>query len=333
MKQKIYLWVLLMLVPLATMGQSQVGTTASAFLEIPAGARSIGMGEAYVSVADDIMSLYWNPAGITYLDSNEATFQNTDWFIDTKLYYAASAFRFGNTFLGGFVYMFDGGEMDVRTVTFPDGTGESFSVHDISIGLTYAQLLTPSLSVGGNMKFIQNRIWRMTASTLALDLGFHYKMPIEGMRLGFSISNFGGEMEMSGDNSFTRVDLDPQSAGNNDGIPANLRLNSWDLPLLFRLGVSYKILESIDNSVLLAVDAVYPNNNDTHLNIGAEYAFRDLFFLRGGYSNLFVSENYGQGNFRLGGGISVAERVTIDYAFSDRGEFGSVNSIGVSLKF
>lgn len=333
MKQIFVFIILLLLVPAALVAQSQVGTTASAFLEIPAGARSMAMGEAYVSVADDIMSIYWNPAGITNIESNEATFQNTDWFIDTKLYYAASAFRFKDTYLGAFVYMFDGGEMDVRTVTFPDGTGERFSVHDISLGLTFAQRLTPSLSVGGNAKFIQNRIWRMSASTFALDLGFHYTTPLDGMKLGFSISNFGGEMKMEGDNTFSLVDLDPQSAGNNDGIPANLLLNSWDLPLIFRLGVNYEVLKTIHNRIIVAVDAVYPNNNDNHINLGAEYGFRNTFFLRGGYSNLFVQDNYGQGNLRLGGGIGISNRINVDYAFSERGELGSVNSIGISLKF
>lgn len=335
MKSIFKIWIILSvaILPLGSLAQSQVGTTASAFLEIPAGARSVAMGESYVSVADDIMSIYWNPAGITSISGNEATFQNTEWFVDTKLYYAASAFRIKDTSFGAFVYMFDGGNMDVRTVTFPDGTGESFSVYDISLGLTLAQKLTPSLSVGGNLKYVQNRVWRMNAGTFAMDLGFHYRMPVEGLQIGFSISNFGGEMKMKGDNTYAPVDLDPQTSGNNDGIPANLRLNSWDLPLIFRIGTNYKIFQSIDHSFLVSADVNYPNNNDPHVNAGAEYAFKDLFFLRGGYSNLFITQNYAQGNLRFGGGIAVANRMGVDYAYSDRGELGSIHSVGLSLKF
>ncbi len=335
MKKSFIIWICLFaaLLPFNGQAQSQVGTTASAFLEIPAGARSIGMGESHVSVADDIMSIYWNPAGITSIEGNEATFQNTEWFVDTKLYYAAAAFQFDNKVIGGFVYMFDGGNMDVRTVTFPEGTGESFSVYDISLGLTYAQRLTQSLSVGGNLKYVQNRIWRMSAGTVAMDLGFHYKMPVEGLKLGFSISNFGGEMKMEGDNSYVPVDLDPQTSGNNDGIPANLRMSSWDLPLIFRIGTNYRLFQSIDHSLVISADAIYPNNNDPHINAGAEYGFKDLFFLRGGYSHLFVTQNYAQGNLRFGGGVAVADRIGVDYAYSDRGELGSIHSIGVVLKF
>ena len=41
---------------------SKTGTTAASFLEIPVGAKGIGMGGAYVSVTNDASSLFWNPA-------------------------------------------------------------------------------------------------------------------------------------------------------------------------------------------------------------------------------------------------------------------------------
>jgi long-subunit fatty acid transport protein len=222
--------------------QTQVGTTAVSFLEVPAGARSLGMGEAYVSVADEISALYWNPAGITASKSNQVTFETTEWFADTRISYTGALIRRGDHYFGANLYLFDGGEMDVTTLTYPDGTGEEFTVQDISLGLSYARRLTDDFSVGGTLKMLQSRIWRMRANSLALDMGFQYKTPFKGLNLGFSISNFGGEMRLEGDNTFVRVDLDPQGAGNNDGIPANLALKSWDLPLIFRLGVNYEII-------------------------------------------------------------------------------------------
>lgn len=85
---------------LSLYAQSQVGNTASSFLEIPVGARSIGMGEAYVAAVNDVSALYWNPAGVTRIDQNQVTFQNTDWFVDTRLYYAASVFKLNDVYLG-----------------------------------------------------------------------------------------------------------------------------------------------------------------------------------------------------------------------------------------
>lgn len=333
MSKRIIFTLLVLGLSLPALGQSQVGTTAASFLEIPVGARSIGMGEAYVSVVDEISALYWNPAGVTNLKSNQATFQNTEWFVDTRLYFAGSVFKFNDIYLGASVYMFDGGEMDVRTVTYPDGTGERFSVQDISIGLTYAQKLTENFGIGGNVKFVQNQIWRMKASTLALDLGFQYKTPFEGIDLGFSISNFGGEMKLAGDNTYVPVDLDPNNSGNNDGIPANLMTSGWDLPLIFRLGLNAEVIKSLDHRLVVAADAIYPNNNNNYINTGAEYAFRKTLYLRAGYSNLFISDNYGLGHLRFGVGLAPIDNISVDYAMSDRDELGYVHTIGVSLKF
>lgn len=313
--------------------QSNAGTTAAAFLEIPAGARSIAMGEAYVSLADDASSMYWNPAGITRFRVNEAAFETTEWFAGTRLTYTAAAVKVRGSYLGASVYMFDGGLMDVTTLTYPEGTGEEFSVQDIALGLTYARALTESFSLGVTAKMVQSRIWRMRASSLALDLGFQYAMPLEGLRMGFSIRNFGSEMRLSGDNTFVRVDLDPQNAGNNDGIPGDLLLKSWDLPLIFRLGMDYTVLQTLDHRLVVAADAVYPNNNANYVNAGAEYGFRKVLFLRAGMSHLFLTDTYGLGRLRAGVGLRVADRIGVDYAYSERGELGGVNTIAVSVLF
>ena len=63
--------------------QNNVATTSAAFLEIGPGARSLGMGSAYVSVANDASSLYWNPAGIINRNSSEIKLMIQPWI--TKL--------------------------------------------------------------------------------------------------------------------------------------------------------------------------------------------------------------------------------------------------------
>ncbi|RQW05876.1 hypothetical protein EH222_09435, partial [candidate division KSB1 bacterium] len=66
---------------------TKVGTTAAGFLNIDIGARAIGMGGAYVSVADDIMSMYWNAAGMARVDGSEATFTYNRWLADISYNY------------------------------------------------------------------------------------------------------------------------------------------------------------------------------------------------------------------------------------------------------
>ncbi len=313
-------------------GQSKVGTKALTFLEIGVGARGVGMGEAHVSSVSDVTSLYWNPAGITNIARNEVTFQHTTWIADTYLNYAASVIQVGRSgYVGGQLYVFESGNMDVTTVDFPDGTGEQFNVQDLKIGLTYSQRLTNRFSIGGSVKYISSRIWRMSTSAVGLDLGMQYHTPVPNLWLGFAISNFGEDITLTGDNTSVRVDLDPNSSGTNDALLGDLRLGAWDLPLMFRIGSHYRFDIGELQSFIVAMDAVYPNNDDPFVNAGLEYGFRDMVFLRGGYSRLFLPD--AEGHLRLGFGVKISDRIRADYAYSDRGRLGGSNILGATVMF
>ncbi len=49
----------------------RAGQYGASFLEIGVGARALGMGGAYVSVADDGTAFYWNPAGLAFSEKNQ----------------------------------------------------------------------------------------------------------------------------------------------------------------------------------------------------------------------------------------------------------------------
>jgi len=53
---------------------------AGEFMKIPVGARAVGMGGAFVAVADDATSAFWNPAGMVYLPYKEAFLQHAEQF-------------------------------------------------------------------------------------------------------------------------------------------------------------------------------------------------------------------------------------------------------------
>jgi len=53
---------------------------AAEFLKVPVGARAIGMGSAFVGVADDATAPYWNPAGLIYLPYKEVLPQHSEQF-------------------------------------------------------------------------------------------------------------------------------------------------------------------------------------------------------------------------------------------------------------
>ena len=86
MKKIIKVFLLISLSFATTLGPSFAagnGSTAAQFLQIGAGARAAGMGEAFSSVADDASAIYYNPAGMAQLKQKELTVSYNAYFQDT----------------------------------------------------------------------------------------------------------------------------------------------------------------------------------------------------------------------------------------------------------
>lgn len=69
---------LLCLAPQSWALQSNVGSSAAQFLELGAGARALGMGEAYSAVADGPDAVYWNPAGLAQMTRPEIVYARSE---------------------------------------------------------------------------------------------------------------------------------------------------------------------------------------------------------------------------------------------------------------
>ena len=76
--KKILIAALLLGAPSAKGVETKVGATALDFLQIGAGARALGMGDAYTAVADGPESVYWNPAGLARMSRIEAQYTRTE---------------------------------------------------------------------------------------------------------------------------------------------------------------------------------------------------------------------------------------------------------------
>ena len=315
---------------------SKVGTTAAPFLEIEVGPRAIGMGGAFVAIANDATAIYWNPAGLSRISKIEAALIHTNWLVGTNFDFVGVVIPMGN--LGSIainVTSFSTDEMEVRTVQRPEGTGEKFSVGDLSAGLSYAKNLTDKFSIGVNAKYISQRIWHMQAKGYAFDIGTLFRTRFNGMMIGMSISNFGSSLKLEGKDVFVNYDEAPQFGGSNDRIPAFKLTDKFPLPLLFRVGVAMDILKSNRNQLTIAVDAAHPNNNTEYINLGMEYIFRNQVALRVGYKNLFTLDNEegftaGVGTkLKLAGGVALK----IDYAYQDFGRLENAQRFSLGFEF
>ena len=314
---------------------SKKGTTAAPFLSIGQGARALSMGGAFVAVADDPSSMYWNPAGITDINGTALVVDHTQWFADIQYNYLAGTIHLGDIGTLGVSFTTSSTEMRVTTTDNPEGNGETFSVSDVAVSVGYAIKLTDRFSIGFNPKFIYQKIWKMSASAIAVDIGLKYNTPFDGVILGMSISNFGPKMQMQGTSSSVLFDPDPSTTGNNGKIPANLTTGEWALPLNFKVGVAYKVFSDETNKLTLAVDASHPNDNYESINLGGEYILNDFLALRAGYKSLFLIDS--QEGLTLGVGVKQAVvgnfKFTFDYAYQDFGILKNVQKFSIGILF
>ncbi len=315
---------------------SNVATTAASFLDIGIGARSLSMGGAFVAIADDPTALYWNPAGIVSIESPMAHFYHSPWIADVQFNHSAVVVPLNrSSSFGFFITSVTMDEMQVRTVKSPQGTGEYFSVSNVALAGSYARRLTDRFSFGVNMKFIQEKIWHMNAGGLAVDLGSLFVTKNSGLRIGMSVSNFGGKISMDGYDTEVDYDVDETMYGNNDKIDASLNSMDWPLPLVFRAGVSKDVVQSDVHKLTLAADAIHPNNNVEYINLGFEYMLRKMISIRGGQA--FYGMDQSKEGITFGVGLNYqiprGPKVTFDYVYRDIGVFDNIPGYSLNIIF
>ncbi|MDR9447519.1 MAG: PorV/PorQ family protein [Balneolaceae bacterium] len=312
---------------------SNKGTVAAPFLELGVNARAEAMGGAYVAQYGNVDMMYWNPAGLMGVDGIGLSFSNIEWLAETSFQYAAATVPLYsiNSMLGVSFTTLGVPQQEVRDY---DGslTGERYDARDFALGLTFATALTEKISVGGSAKYIHQRIWSEKAIGLALDFGIHYQTPVEGLSMGTSLSNFGGNMSMEGKNLKEIIDPDPINQGVND-IPVSYETMDYPLPQLFRFGLAYQ-KEFGEIQTITAVDVMHPTASTESINLGTELGFKNLLFLRAGYQNLFER---GQVNgLTLGAGvlarIQSKQHIQFDYAWSDWGRLGRAHRVSMSIQ-
>ena len=316
--------------------QSKTGTTIGQFLKIDPSARASAMGNASTSLYGEASSVFYNAASLGRLANVDVQFTYNQWLADIMYNYAIVAVPIAN--LGTFALQLtslNSGEIDVRTVEFPLGTGEKYSVTNFALGLGYGLMLTDRVSVGLQVSYIRETIWHSSLTTFGLNFGVQYQVEENGLTLGASILNFGPRASYEGRDLYVNYDFDPNKYGDNDLLPAALRTDAFSLPTSFRVGVSYPFILSEENKILLSVDAFHPNDNVESVSIGVEWQFLKSFSLRGGYRDLFIPDS--EGGLVLGAGVRLdvgeSNNIRFDYAWADYGKLKQAHRFTLSVGF
>ena len=321
--------------PSLAFGQSKTGTTIGQFLLIEPGARVAAMGNAGVALFEGIQSVYYNPAVMGHIDRYEVQLTHSEWLAGIDYDYAALTVPIEN--LGTFFVSatsLNSGEIDVRTVEQPLGTGERYDVGNLALALGYGRRVTERFAVGLQVNYIEERIWHSTLNTWTLGVGTVYRVTDSGLRIGSSLANYGTRAGYGGRDLRIQYDNDPDVYGDNSSLPAEQFTEEYAVPVLFRVGVSCPYRTGEEGRLLFAVDAFHPNDNKEYVSAGAEWEWKDTIALRGGYQDLFKEDSEVGPTLGLG----VKGRIEnygfgFDYAWADYGRLIDTHRVTFVLAF
>lgn len=303
-------------------GVDKVGTTSFQFLKVMPGARSTGMGESFISVVNTSEAVYWNPGALVKINNFDASFSYVDWFLDVSHLALSAAYTiedFGT--LGLQVQVNDLGDIPITRVENlsrdsetgvynPGLTGETMSPGFTVVGLSYAKSLTDKFSFGLSFKVAHENLIAESATSWMLDGGLIYQTGFKSIDVAISLRNFGPEVKFIA--------------------------KSYPLPQTLTLGISTylfspknSLMSDIeDQSLLLSYNLSQPRDYGQQHNVGMEYSFYQVIFLRAGYKI-----NYDEEGLTFGAGVNY-QGYRVDYSFNDFGEYlGNVHrfTIGLSI--
>ncbi len=262
----------------------RVGTAGAQELLIPVGARGVGLGLSGSLFISGVDAIYWNPAGLSRMtNSVQAMFSQMNYIGDIGVAYGAVAVNAGD--FGTLAFSLKSiafGDIPVTTVDFPDGNGSVYTPTYLTLGATYSKTLTDRISVGITADLISEKILQMSATGLTFDVGIQYRdLAVKGLALAIAIKHIGPNMAFDGSNAYVQA----SAIGSINGLePYKIETASFEMPSNLEIGIGYS--PKLDEVNSITVGGTFVNNNylEDEYCLGAEYAFKSTFYVRGGYT-------------------------------------------------
>ncbi len=286
-----------------------------------------GMGDVGAATNPDVYSQHWNPSKYPFVESKAGlALSYTPWLSklasDIDLVSVMGYYKLDDIqSLSGSLRYFSLGE--VLLSQMPNDPGYYIQPYEMEVDLGYSRLLSERFSMGVSLRYILSDLMSdedPSGNAFAADISGYYRTPMYVGRergafgLGFNISNIGTKISYDGRNT-------------NYFLPANLRLGtSFKLPMddynTFTLSADVNKLliptpkDSVDRSEDVSpIGALFSSFHDApnglkeelqevYWSLGAEYAYNDQFFVRGGY--YYEHENKGNRKyFTFGAGFKM----------------------------
>lgn len=323
MKKILFIIVLISLTHIYAVNLSNI---QASFLDIGYGARPMGMGGAYTAIADNALSMVWNPAGQCLShQQNSICFDNVSML---GLYnYSFLGFShqlpYNNALGAGILYSGDEAMSETQIILSGSVSKEYLDQYliysPIHIGMNL-KLLLSSFGNNADGAYIDdnglNHQVKGNAAGFALDLGFQYPM---------SKTDFVGLLWRNPISSITwksENEVNTAQGTYNEDLPAGLVFG----------------YSRIVNKLTFSIDLDKSLHADTEdlFKTGGEYLlFNDLMALRAGYSQEMLTGKNKRYSLGTGFNLNVwnKSKVNFDIAYQIETNWEKHNNLRISCEF
>ncbi|MDD2890510.1 MAG: PorV/PorQ family protein [bacterium] len=280
------------------------------FMGLGVGARALGMGNAFVGLADDATAVYWNSAGLVKVKKKELFLMRSGDFDGAiTLNSGMFAYPLKKCTIGAGIYMLSAPDIpltDTIATDVPIYTGK-INAKDC---IYYAAFALPIASVnfGLTLKYIYRSWVIASAEGVTIDFGMNSKF--NGISYGASVENL-----------VTTPLYWSDTLSTNDRLPVMLKYGVALEHNLANANSKVNICLGFDTSLKDRIAEFTSLNTDAYL--GMEYWWKQQLALR-------IGED--RGNLTLGCGI-IYQNLKVDYAFKFHPDLGLVKRLSGSLCF
>ena len=323
------------------------GSAGAKFLQINATTRGSANGGTLVARPGLIDALSYNPATAATLTGANSIIHHSNYFVGMSFDYMSFAYNMPaiGTISMGLLGLLSG-DIEETTELQPLGTGRTFTANDFAGFLSFARSMTDKFSGGGTIKYVMQNIDKLTASGIVFDMGAIYNVGLfYDLTIGFSIRNFGGDMNYEGENLQEKIKLSDNIFEEED-VRIEVVSDKYSLPISFDLGSSVTIPVRGKDKLISSVAVHNIADQAEFLSIGLEYNLGELMYFVLGHGNLNGMFNNNatelelNGNMRgFTGGFGVNlhpvfnTRSWLSYSFEDHKYFAPIHSFEITLTF
>ena len=326
----------------------RIPTPTLLFLNVAPDARSAAMGDAGVALSVDANAIHWNTAKLATTEKKMGfSLSYTPWLRnlvnDMALYNVAGYTVTKKNLVFGFsVDYFDQGMFQA---TLDNGTSAgNFNSKEFALGISHARKLSPALSLGMNLKYINSNLLGnyqgsgglnnalKPAETVAADISVFYSKPTTASwkySYGLNLSNISGKVTYGGtEKNFIPTNLRVGMAATHEIDDLNKLTFTVDFNKLMvptppayvngkMVGTDPATVSAIGGifgSLADAPDGISEEIKEVTTSVGAEYLFNNAFALRTGYFH----ESEMKGNrkyFTFGLGFKMDQKYGLDFAY------------------